>query len=242
MEDIHMINYAHRGASEYAPENTMASFFLGLELGANGIETDIRETADGMLVLFHDESTLRITGENVKIDEAIYHELYSMDMGSYKDEKYKNEKIVLLEDFLRYFSAKEIELAIELKAPAIEKKVLELIYKYDCLDRTTITSFKFEYLINVRNLDKKIRLGFLTDEYGKDIINKLINHKINQYCPLVDVLTNSMVNQARDAGLTVRVWGVKTIELMEKAIKCGVDGMTVNFPDKLFKAMNSTNW
>ena len=57
-----MINYAHRGASEQAPENTMAAFRLGLEMGAYGIETDIQRTADGVLVLFPDKPLTRIVG------------------------------------------------------------------------------------------------------------------------------------------------------------------------------------
>ena len=103
-----MINYAHRGASEYAPENTMASFYLALELGANGIETDVRETSDGVLVLFHDETMLRLTGEDLRICEMTYDQIYEKDLGSHKSSKYKNEKVVLLEDFLRYFCAKNI--------------------------------------------------------------------------------------------------------------------------------------
>ena len=49
-----MINYAHRGASEYTPENTLSSFYLGLLQGANGIETDVQKTKDGMTVNFPD--------------------------------------------------------------------------------------------------------------------------------------------------------------------------------------------
>jgi hypothetical protein len=56
------INYAHRGASEYAPENTLSSFFMGAAMGANGIETDIQLTKDGIPVLFHDDSLKRVTG------------------------------------------------------------------------------------------------------------------------------------------------------------------------------------
>ena len=56
-----MINYAHRGASEYAPENTLSSFFLGLLQGANGIETDVQRTKDGVLVLFHDDTLDRVS-------------------------------------------------------------------------------------------------------------------------------------------------------------------------------------
>ena len=56
------VNYAHRGASEYAPENTMSSFYLGVEMKADGIETDVRRTNDGVLVLFHDTTLQRVMG------------------------------------------------------------------------------------------------------------------------------------------------------------------------------------
>ena len=58
------ISYAHRGASEYYPENTMTAFEKALEMGANGIETDVQRTKDGKLVLFHDTTLERVTGES----------------------------------------------------------------------------------------------------------------------------------------------------------------------------------
>lgn len=232
-----MINYAHRGASEYAPENTMASFYLGLELGANGIETDIRETKDGVLVLFHDESTLRLTGEDIKIAEMTYNELYSKDLGSYKNKKYANEKVVTFEDFLKYFSSKEIAFAIEIKAPNIEKKVVDLIYKYKCSKNVIITSFQMEFLKNIRGFDQNIKLGFLTKILDENILDKLISNNINQYCPMIDFVTEDLVKEAHARGLTVRAFAIKTVELMEKAIACGVDGMTINFPEKLYNAL-----
>ena len=57
------INYAHRGASTYCPENTMLSFYTGVQMGANGIETDVQRTKDGILVLFHDDTITRVTGK-----------------------------------------------------------------------------------------------------------------------------------------------------------------------------------
>ena len=58
-----IVNYAHRGASEYYPENTLWSFYAGLEMGADGIETDIQRTSDGVLVLHHDDPRERVAGE-----------------------------------------------------------------------------------------------------------------------------------------------------------------------------------
>lgn len=230
-----MINYAHRGASEYAPENTMAAFYLGLEMGADGIETDVRETADGVLVLFHDETLERLTGETLQIAELSYAELYARDLGSYKKKFYENEKVVLLEDFLRYLSARKAALAIELKAAGIEKRVVDLIDQYGCEENTVITSFHFEYLVNIRTFNQEIKLGYLCKTPEENILDTLIRHGIMQYCPAVRLVTRELVEKAHAKGLNVRAYGIKSIEDMEKAIDCGVDGMTINFPDILAK-------
>ena len=70
-----MINFAHRGASEYAPENTLSSFYLGLMQGANGIETDVQKTKDGVPILFHDETLDRVSNATGKICDFTYEEL-----------------------------------------------------------------------------------------------------------------------------------------------------------------------
>lgn len=67
-----MINYAHRGASEYAPENTLSSFYMGLAQGANGIETDVQRTKDGVLVLFHDGTLDRATDKSGKLSDYTF--------------------------------------------------------------------------------------------------------------------------------------------------------------------------
>ena len=75
------VNYAHRGASEYAPENTMPSFELGLTMGANGIETDLQETKDGKIVMFHDNTIDDKSNGTGAIADYTYEELLKMDFG-----------------------------------------------------------------------------------------------------------------------------------------------------------------
>ena len=110
------VNYAHRGASAYLPENTMLSFYTGLYMGANGIETDIRRAKDGTLVLFHDSTLERVTGESGSVEDYTYEELLKFDVknGEYTD------KIVALKDFLKAFSHRDITFAIELKGEDVE--------------------------------------------------------------------------------------------------------------------------
>ena len=74
------VNYAHRGASEYTPENTMLAFNLGIYMGANGIETDVQLTKDGIPVLFHDNTIIRMTGEEGSISDYTFDELQNFNV------------------------------------------------------------------------------------------------------------------------------------------------------------------
>ena len=112
------INYAHRGASEYLPENTLLSFYTGVYMKANGIETDVRRTKDGVLVLFHDNTLERVTGDPRSVEECTLAELMELDV---KKDGY-TDKIVVFEDFLSKFAFRDILFAIELKGPLQERR------------------------------------------------------------------------------------------------------------------------
>lgn len=232
-----VINYAHRGASEYAPENTFAAFYLGVEMSADGIETDVRRAKDGVLVLFHDDKLERVTGCAGSVSDYTYDELLKMNFGFYRGGRYKNERIVTLEDFLKYFSGKDLCFAVELKDGNIEEDTLNHIYKYGCSGKTTVTSFEPDYIKNIRKLDGSIKIGYLTADITEEILDKLEAQRIGEICPKAVNIGHEKVIMAKDRGFSVRAWGVRNTELMNKALECGVDGMTVNFPNKLAEAL-----
>jgi glycerophosphoryl diester phosphodiesterase len=227
------MNLAHRGASSYAPENTLAAFYKAIEVGANGIETDIKVTKDGKLFLFHDDLLDRTTNGKGSPIEKGWDQLENLDAGSWYSSKYKGEKLVTLEQFLYFFGSKDLIFALELKDRLIEHKVLEFIQHYDLFDQTTITSFDFKNLIEVRKLDTNIKIGYLIPKIDLATIEKFKNIGGNQICPQARHLTKDDVQLAREYQLEVRAWGVANEKLMCHAFECGVDGMTVNFPDKL---------
>ena len=99
-----MINYAHRGASEYYPENTLRSFCAGLDMHADGIETDIQRTKDGVLVLHHDDTLERIPHVSGSVKNYTYDELLRMDFGAFKGARFAGERIVKLDTFLTHFA------------------------------------------------------------------------------------------------------------------------------------------
>ncbi len=223
------VNYAHRGSSAYYPENTMEAFEAGLAMGANGIETDVQKTKDGVLVLFHDKTLERLTGERGEISDYTYKEIseFSVKLGD------KQGRIPTLDEFLTRFASEEIMLAIELKADGIESDVLELIGKHEAQQRTIITSFELNRLRKIRELDSKFHIGYLTNDISDETIRELINIGVDELCPAASDITSERVAAWHRIGFNVRAWGVKNEEMMRTVYDAGADGMTVNFPDKL---------
>ena len=233
-----MINYAHRGASEYAPENTLSSFYLGLLMGANGIETDVQKTKDGVLVLFHDDAVHRVSNGKGKVSELSLEELRKLQIRGNTTTGFY-DRIITFEEFLQKFSAYNIKFAIELKGADCEKEALSLAEKYGILDKTTFTSFKFEYINKMKKLCPKVRIGWLVDEGTDEEINKLLEIGGEEIAPKAEYVTKQAIKRWRSVKLGVRAWGVSNVALMKKMCDMKVDGMTVNFPDRLREYLNS---
>ena len=233
------INYAHRGASQYAPENTFASFYLGWRMGANGIETDIQCTRDGIPVLFHDDTMERIAGLSCRIRDLSCDELALIDAGSHKGKEFKGEKIPTLEEFLHHFSQKGLHLALEIKQSGIDQAIIPLIRKYCSLDHVIVTSFQGDALLSFRKAMPEARTGYLSKAESPELIEAMKKAGIFQYCPNADTWTPEWDKRFRDEGFSIRAWGVKNEQLMMKMLSMQVDGMTVNFPDRLREAMDA---
>ena len=232
-----IINYAHRGACAYYPDNTLRAFYAGLEMGADGIETDIQRTKDGVLVLSHDDSLERAAGLKECISELTYKELLDVDLGIRMGERFKGERIVRLDTFLTHFGRRGLTLALEIKKEGIEADCLRCVNDLRCRDDVIFTSFMWESLIAMRKLDADIRVGFLTWEITEKVLDDLAKNHIQQICPIISKATPEGMALAARKGISVRFWGVNDTDLMQRAIELGGDGMTINFPDKLTKAL-----
>lgn len=233
-----MINYAHRGASHYAPENTLSSFYQGLLQGANGIETDVQKTKDGVLVLFHDNTLDRISNKQGKLCDYTWDELKDIEIhGNCTTEFY--DRILTLREFLEKFSQYDINFAIELKGADVEKETLEMVKAFGIMNKTTFTSFNFQYIKKIKELDKTARIGWLVSSINNDVIEQLLEINGEEIAPKAELLSDELMNTLRNAGLGVRAWGVSNIALMKKMCALGVDGMTVNFPDRLYEYLHT---
>lgn len=232
-----MINYAHRGASEYAPENTMSSFYLGLLQGADGIETDVQRTRDGELVLFHDMTLDRVTNGSGAVSDYTLAELRELKVTGNATTGFF-DRIVTFREFLEVFSAYNIHFAIELKVPGVEADAVALAKEFGIMDRTTFTSFGFECIRKTKEVCPEARVGWLIAKPTEETLEDLKAIGGEELAPVAAEITEERIAYWRSRGFGVRAWGVSRVELMKEMCRLGVDGMTVNFPDRLFQYLS----
>ena len=228
--------YAHRGASEYYPENTMSSFEAGVEMGANGIETDVQISKDGVLMIYHDDMMKEKTGFEGTIADYTCAELCEARV---ENKRYNREdRLITFEEFLRSFASLDLTLAIELKVREIAAPVIEMLKKYGAYDKSIVTSFDYEALREAREYDSDIRLGWLYVHHNESTIEKLRAIKATQGCPKACEIKPEHLDELYSCGFECRAWGISDETIMKNAVDMGVNaGMTVNFPDKLVEYM-----
>lgn len=160
MKGERVILAAHRGDRAGYPENTMPAFLSAVEFGADMIETDVRETKDGVLVLIHDRSTLRTTGVDKNVDEMTLAELKRLDAGAtFEDGRIKAE-IPTVREFIEGIRDSGILVNWELKvypedfgdevAFGIADKLVDLIFEYGLENRSMLNSFSDRVLEHIK--------------------------------------------------------------------------------------------
>ena len=226
----------HRGAAGLAPENTFAGFDLALELGVDGLETDVQRTKDGKLVLFHDDRLDKTTSGTGVLQETSWQELQQLDAGSWFDTKYTGERVPLLLEALKRYGARTY-FDLEVKQIGIEDEVLSLVEQLKLLDRITFTSQDFPTLCNIKKKNPLARVGYITADVSEENLTRVVGARIQTFCPRAEKVTRYLVDQCHSLGLFVRACGKRNTELMRCAISAGVDGMTFDFPDILLKAL-----
>jgi len=225
-----MLNIAHRGASGYAPENTRAAFERAIAMGADAIETDVRQTFDGGLVLMHDATVTRTTSGHGPVADHTLAELRALDAGSWFALEFAGERVVTLHELIEELVPR-IEVVLEIKDATAAAPTVEAITAAGIADRVQVTSFLWAPLLEAKQLAPELTLGFLTPEFDRDIIRRCAGRGFAQVCPRVDTLTPELVREAHDAGLFVRAWGVSRQEQVATLFDAGADGATVNWPD-----------
>lgn len=226
---------AHRGFSSEAPENTLSAFMLAIESGADYFELDVQQSADGVIVVSHDDKLSRCssTESKLSIKEENWSVLKNESVG-YPDkfqEKYANEKLPSLEEALHLAKGK-IKVCVEIKVHHAEKEILEIIRKTGMQNDVIIFSFHYDVLEKIRALDANIPLLYLMVMTSNKNLRQA--NKINASAIGVGPLTKvnaKFISKVHDAGLELWKWTVNEKEEMQELMELSIDGIITNFPN-----------
>jgi glycerophosphoryl diester phosphodiesterase len=210
---------AHRGASALEPENTIRSLSRAINMGADLVEVDVRQSADGELLIMHDPTVDRTTNGQGNVEEMSISQLRELDAGN-------GEQIPLLTDVLELIDYK-VGLVIEIKVLGIENKVLDTINQSE-MRNVLITSFYHPICLNVKLIDPTIPTGviFRCQPVKTEILAK--NAHANTIFPHYQFLSRDMVLKCHKHGILVYPWIVDNLDNLAMVRSLGVDGLVTN--------------
>jgi len=248
-----VVNIAHRGASAYAPEHTMASYQLAKNINADYLEIDLQMTKDGQLIAMHDTTVDRTTNGTGRVKDLTLKEIKQLDAGAWFNAKYPErarqqyvgQKVPTLEEIFKKYG-RHANYYIETKSPSLypemEKELLRLIDKYKLLQKrpansVIIQSFSKESLLNIHQANPHIPLVQLLSYSQPATISPTELTALKQYATGVGMnygmIDAQYIQQVRNAGLWVHPYTVNNREDMAQLIAWGVDGMFSDHPDQL---------
>lgn len=228
--------FAHRGVRKYYPENTMSAFKAAHAMGLDGIELDVQRTADGQLVICHDEHLERLTGQDLWLKDLTYQELVRLNVAHYRPQA-PAEAAPLLSDFLDWFKGTDMLVNLELKNTVVpyegmEGEVLALVDSFDLRDRVIISSFSFDSVVHMKSLAPDLDVGFLYQKFLPSVVGKVSKHGLDAIHPLyINQIWCWMTRQAHRKGLKVRVWTVDHPLFIRNALWRKVDTIMTDDPE-----------
>ena len=238
---------AHRGCSSTAPENTMAAFRQAIDLGVEGIELDVHQSADGQLVVIHDATLSGTTSGRGYVNERTLSELKKLDAGAWFNPAFASERIPTLEEVLSFIDGR-CTVFIEVKQgrkpyPGIEEKVLKCINDLKMRDTVVLHAFEKDTLHRIHRLDESIPIYldlFFPPVLGTFFFDRVVlQSSILKYKTLKGVSINHhalsprLVRKVHALGLQVLAWTVNKPQDIQRMKSIGVDTIISNFPERL---------
>lgn len=241
---------AHRGASAYYPENTMAAFRGAVEMNAEMIELDIMLSKDGVPVAFHDAKLNVHSNGKGKLADYTLEELKKLDAGSWFDKKFAGEEIPTLEEVLAYAAGK-VALNIEIKTEAVtndlyggvEEKSIELVKKYGMEEHVMFSSFDFRAVSHLKELAPAISTALLYEkrQSGKKRPSDLVKqYRADAFNCSYRQLNKKRMNDLSVHKIPVFVYTVDQEARMRKLLDMGVSGIFTNKPDVLWGVLETS--
>ncbi len=237
MPSFHNTVIAHRGASAYAPENTIPAFLKAIELGASWIEFDVNFTKCGTPVVFHDYTLQRLLGVNGKIYDYTFTYLRNLAIKANGD--VATTYMPSLYEVLNYLSAYDVSLNIEIKSRKsfidlfISNLISDIAKSKFVTNRLLISSFSLPMLRQVRQNADSLALAFISPGLQKNKIKMLRQINATGYVVSMRSLNADIVNYIHEQGLKVLAYTVNHKQKASELFAIGVDAIFSDYPDLL---------
>lgn len=220
---------AHRGASQLAPENTLAAIQKAVDDGADWVEIDVQETADGKVIVFHDSDFKRLGGKSLSIWDTQFDQLPDIDIGSWFDPKFSKETTPTLLDVLEVCRGKSgvlIELKYYGHDQQLEQRVIDIVEKAEMVDQIMIMSLSYPAVQKVRKLRRSWRVGLLSTVALGDITKLDVDFLgLNSRAA-----TKRLIERAHQNDIDIYVWTVNDPIDISTMTSRGVDGLITDAP------------
>ncbi len=219
------LRIGHRGAAGYAPENTLGALELAITLGVDMVEFDVRRSADGVLVVLHDDLVDRTTNREGRIGDLSLSVLREMDAGG-------GERIPLLEEALACLSGRAGAM-IELKVRGIAVDVCANVEAADFQGTVIYASFFHEELLTVRRLIGDAFTLPLIEDVPIPSTALATDAQATHVGLALDAVTPNIVQAFQEQGIKIFVFTVDEPTDIARMKQLGVDGIISNFPDRI---------
>lgn len=228
--------WAHRGASEYAPENTLEAFSLAVSQGADGVELDVQLSADGEIVVIHDEWIDRVSDGSGWVRDYTLKELKSFRFQKTHPE-YQDARIPTLREVYELLKPTDLEINVELKTgimpyPGLTQKVWQLGREMDMNDRIWYSSFRHQSVLELKATAPEARTGFLYQDGYLGMPEYALKYGVMALHPALYLMQDeAAVRECRDRGICLHVWTVNEPEHIRMLASYGVEAVITNRPD-----------
>lgn len=244
-------NVAHRGFSSAAPENTLAAIREAIDAGATGCEFDVYGCADGTVVLMHDKTVNRTTDGRGKVTELTLKQLRTLDAGSWKNKKYRDERVPTLIEALTLLKNTKCQPVIEIKMEGISQRVIDDVRSLEMISQVAVIAFSKNVVSEIRTLEPRMTCAWLCASFPAELGANTATQKADWLqaqanactATLLDLnyrmLSPQLITELKRRGMGVWCWTVNEPVVMKAIHQWGVDSITTDRPSELHQAINT---
>ena len=247
---------AHQGGDRLWPGNTLFAFQKAAAMGADVIETDLRQSKDGVLIISHDETVDRISNGTGRLLDLTYEQLKKLDAGynwspdGGKTFPYRGQGInyISLEDVFRALPEMRFNIDMKQNDPPIDEALCKLIRKYDMQNKVVAASFSHKNTTAFRRLCPEVTTAADVAETRNFVLLNFIGlsrwlkpqfqaFQVPTSSGGIPIITRRFINAAHARNIRVEVWTIDDPEEMRRLIAMGVDGIMSDRPDLLMEVV-----